>query len=311
MFGKRADGKLVKDIQIIDKAMPYFMPQRIDAANKIPESFACKPIDDFIAQQASETGVHYTYTEILIATMVRMLHEKPKANRFINNCKVYDRKYISISMSVMTSLRGDGEELTLKYYFTGYESLPEVKKIVDDEINRNLGKNAKTHETTKAAGVLCKLPGWLFKVAMGFVRFLDKHDMLPGSLIKISPFHTSVFFSDLRSISLGRVYHHLYNFGNTTIFCTLGKSKNVPIVDREGNITTEKQMELGFSLDDRACNGLYWSFAIRDMKKYLAHPELLMKHLPEPELSEKELKKKQKHDRKMQKKKQKEERKAS
>lgn len=298
MFGHRSDGKKVKQIEIIDKAMPYFMPERIDAVNKTTIPINCAPMDEFILKQRKENGVHYTYTEIILAAIVRMFHERPKANRFISNCVVYDRKYISISMSILTKLIDEGEELTLKFYFKGTESLPEIKKIVDDEIAKNLAANAETHETTKIAGILCKLPGWMFKTFMWFARTMDKHNCLPKALIHASPFHTSVYFADLRSIKLDKVYHHLYNFGTTTIFGTLGKVKYVPVGNKDGEVKVEKHMDMGFSLDERVCDGLYWRNTLKLVLEYAENPELLLEPLPEPELTGRALKKKQKQDKK-------------
>lgn len=298
MFGKRADGVKVKDIQIIEKAMPYFMPQRIDAVNLFNQPINCENLDKFILEEKKRSGVHYNYTEILMAACVRMLYQRPKTNRFINNCVVYQRNRINISMSIKKNLTDDAEEITLKLYFTGRESLAEVKKIFDDEVAKNLKADADIHQTTKTAGFLCKLPNWMFKTAMWFLRFMDRHNILPAKLIHISPFHTSIYITDLRSIKLDKVYHHLYNFGNTTIFAALGKVIYTPVADRTGEVTVEKRMNLGLTLDERVCDGLYYGNSVRLLSKYIENPELLMEALPEPELTGKALKKKQKQDKK-------------
>lgn len=299
MFGKRADGKKVKDLLIIDKAISYFMPQRIDAVNLVEHTLNCASLDKFILEEKKNNGIHYSYTELLIAACVRMLHERPKANRFVNDCVIYQRKYISISMSIMKKLSDDGEEITLKMFFTGRESLPEIKKIIDDEITKNLQAESESHKTTRVAGFLCKLPNWMFKTAMCFMRFGDKHNMLPRKLIDASPFHTSCFVSDLRSIKLDAIYHHLYNFGNTTIFATLGKVGYAPVSNREGEISTQKQVKLKFSLDERVCDGLYWSNTLKFLTNLLDHPEIMKEALPEPELTGKALKRKKKQDAKL------------
>lgn len=302
MCFKRSDGKKVKDLQIIEKAMSYFMPERIDAVNMFTQPINCEPLDKFILEQKKQNGVHYTYTEILMAACVRMLYERPKTNRFINNCIVYQRNTISISMSVKKSLTDNGEEITLKFYFTGRESLAEVKKIVDDEIARNIPADADVHETTKTAGALCKLPNWLFKFAMWIIRKMDKHNCLPKKLIHASPFHTSIYITDLRSIKLDKIYHHLYNFGTTSIFGALGKVQYNPVSDRSGEVRVEKQMNLGLVLDERIADGLYYGNSVRLLMKYIENPDLLNERLPEPELSGKALKRKLKQDKKLAKK---------
>ncbi len=311
MFGRRADGVKVKDLPIIDKAMPYFMPMRIDAVNLYEQAIDCAPIDKFILEQKKLTGIHYTYTEILMAAAIRMLYERPKTNRFINNCVVYQRKYVSVSISVKKKLTDDGEEMTLKMFFTGRESLPEVKKIFDEEVEKNVNAAPETHGTTKTAGFLCHLPGFLFKFAMACLRFGDNHGLLPRKLLDVSPFHTSIFVADLKSIHLDALYHHLYNFGNTTIFGTLGKVYYEPVADRSGNVETKKLIKTKFSLDERVCDGLYYSNSLKLLRSYFENPNLLLEPLPEPELTGRALKKKLKKDKKEQKKKAKLEKKAS
>lgn len=298
MFGRRSDGVKVKNLDVIEKAGPYFMPQRIDAVNLFTQPFDFGVVEKWIKEEKERSGVHYSITEILIAACVRMLYEKPKTNRFINNCVIYQRKGIWISMTIKKKLTEDGEEITIKMPFTGRESLPEIKKIFNDEVEKNLGTGAEVHETTKTAGFLNKLPGWVFKFAMWLFRFCDKHNCLPKFLIHASPFHTSLFLTDLRSIKLDKIYHHLYNFGNTTIFCALGKANFVPVANREGEIKVEKQMKLGLSLDERVCDGLYYGKSVAFLVKNILNPSLMMERLPEPELMGKELKKKQKEDKK-------------
>ena len=51
MFGHRSDGKKVKGMEIIEKAGPFFMPQRIDAVNLFDMKVPCGPLDEFIAKE--------------------------------------------------------------------------------------------------------------------------------------------------------------------------------------------------------------------------------------------------------------------
>ena len=284
MFGRRADWRRVKNLMVIEKAGPYFMPERIDGVNLYKQQIRCKALDEFILKERQESGVHFNYTEILIAACVRMIYERPKVNRFIVNCQIFQRNEITVSMAVKPKLTDDADEITLKFHFTGRENIYEIKKIVDDEIKRNIGENAQTHETTKVAGLLGKMPYWMFKVAMKLIRFLDRYGLLPKSLIDASPFHTSIFVTDLKSIKLNKVYHHLYNFGTTTMFGALGKVNYVPVSDRDGNIHTEKIMDLGLSLDERVADGLYYGNSVRLLLKYLENPEALKQSLAEVEV---------------------------
>ena len=210
-------------------------------------------------------------------------------------------------MAVKPKLTDDCDEVTLKFHFTGRENIYEIKKIVDDEIKKNTQPSSETHDTTKFAGVLDKMPYWLFKVAMKLIRFFDRYGLLPKSLIDISPFHTSMFITDLKSIKLNKVYHHLYNFGTTTIFGALGKVKYVPVSDRSGDIRTEKVMDLGLSLDERVCDGLYYGNSVKLLLKYVENPELLKASLSEVEVIDKAKKRAEKKAKRAEKKRQKKE----
>ena len=63
MFGHRNDGKKVKGLNIIDKAEPFFMPQRIDAVNYTAIKVPCDKLDEFI-QREKRSGNSYSYMHI-------------------------------------------------------------------------------------------------------------------------------------------------------------------------------------------------------------------------------------------------------
>lgn len=279
MFGHRSDGKKVKGMNIIDKAEPFFMPQRIDAVNYTTIKIPCQKLDEFILRER-RNGNHYTYMHLVFATIVRVLYTRKKMNRFIMRGSIYQRNTISISMDIKKKLEDEGEQVTCKFFFTGRESLAEIKEIVDTEIAKNLEED-NVHRTTKVAGVLCKLPDFLFRWFMAFARWLDRHGILPKSLIKASPFHTSCFLTNLKSIKLGYVYHHLYNFGTTSMFVAMGKEKIEPVVENNKEIKLAKILTLGMSLDERIADGLYMGKTLKLCEDLLSNPDSLMLNMPE------------------------------
>ncbi len=279
MFGHRSDGKKVKNMNIIEKAGPFFMPQRIDAVNLVTVDIPCGPIDEFI-QKERRNGRHYTYTHILFATLIRVLYTRPKMNRFIMRGTTYQRNSISISMDIKKKLEDEGEDITLKLYFTGRESLQEIKEMLDGEIAKNL-KPEEVHKTTEVAGKFCNLPDFLFRWALAFIRWLDKHGMMPKSLIKASPFHTSCFVTNLKSIKLPSIYHHLYNFGTTSMFVSLGKETMKPYVENNKELKVGKFLTLKFSLDERIADGFYMGRTLKLCRDLLANPESLVEKMPD------------------------------
>lgn len=301
MFGHRSDGKKVKGMNIIDKAEPFFMPQRIDAVNYTTVKIPCDKMDEFIARER-RNGNTYSYMHLVIATIVRVLYTRKKLNRFIMRGTIYQRNYISVSMDIKKKLEDEGEQVTLKFYFTGKENLNEIKQIVDTEIANNL-KEDVVHGTTKVAKKFTALPDFLFRWAMKFANWADKHGLLPKSLIKASPFHTSCFLTNLKSIKLGHIYHHLYNFGTTTMFVSMGKEKVEPYVENNKELKLGKFLNLGMSLDERVADGLYMGKSLKLCQDLLANPDNLKENMPDDgTIPKKLIKKKVKKENKQKKK---------
>ncbi len=280
MFGYRSDGKKVKGMSIIDKAEPFFMPQRIDAVNYTTVQIYCDKLDEFIARER-RNGVSFNYMHIVIATIVRILYTRKKLNRFIMRGTTYQRNTITVSMDIKKPLHDDGETITLKFYFTGRENIYEIKEIVDGEIAKNLGADQNSHQTTKVASKFCKLPDFLFRWGLALVRFLDRHGLMPKALIHASPFHTSCFLTNLKSIKLGHIYHHLYNFGTTSIFVAMGKEKMEPVVENNKELKIAKIMNLGMSLDERVADGLYMSNSLKLLREIMQTPDCLKDKMPD------------------------------
>ena len=49
MFGKRPDGRLVKDLDPMQKIMPYIMKTRTDSMNMYEDTFPCAAMDEMIS----------------------------------------------------------------------------------------------------------------------------------------------------------------------------------------------------------------------------------------------------------------------
>ena len=286
MFGKRYDGVKVKGLTITEKAGPFFMPDRIGAQQYITSTVRCEPIDKFIKEQRA-LGKDYTYTDVLMASLVRLLYLRPKLNRFIMRNVVYEHKNIELCMVVKQKLIEEAEEFQLKFKFDGTETIEEVRQILNDTIESNIKKDASEHNTNKAASILNKLPAWMFRFATGLLRWLDNRNMFTKLISETSCFHCSGFVTNLKSIKLDKIYHHLYNFGTCSLFVAMGKIKVAPYVKDYETVVAEKVFDLGITIDERVADGLYFSKTLRVWNDIFAHPECLL----EKQTSKKTLKK--------------------
>lgn len=79
-------------------------------------------------------------------------------------------------------------------------------------------------------------PRLIVKLLMCVLRTLDYYGILPKLINRVSPFHTSVFVTDLGSIGIQPIYHHLYEFGTTSIFVAFGAKQKEKVINKGDNI---------------------------------------------------------------------------
>ena len=111
-------------------------------------------------------------------------------------------------------------------------------------------------------------------MGVGLFKLLDRYGLLPKSLIDASPFHASLVFTNLASIRTNHIFHHLYEFGTSSVFIALGNMREVARRTRDG-ISFERCLPMGVVTDERICSGSYFARAFRRFRQYLLDPSLL------------------------------------
>lgn len=278
MFGFRNDGKRLKGIDPIQKIIPHIMSARHDSQNSTRYEIRCEPFDEFIREERSK-GNNFNYMHIIIASVVRTVAMYPRLNRFVMNGRIFKRNYISVSFVVKRGLSPTANESTVRIIFKGTETLNEIRDMVDEEISKN-NKRDSQNKTDNLANFLTRVPNIFIKMGVGLVKWLDKHGMLPKKVLEASPFHTTFFITNLKSIKGDYIYHHLYDFGTTGLFFAMGKETMQPVVEGD-QIVPGKVMNLGCVTDERFCDGFYYVSAFKDTKKFFTNPRLLMEPLAE------------------------------
>lgn len=253
------------------KMAPYVADRRTDAQVFGKETIFTDRIDSFLAETRSD-GRHVGYTAVLIAGLVRTIAERPQLNRFVVNGQLYARHGIHISMIVKRSRDEDAEETSTKLSFTGTENIFDVAQAVDRAVAGISGGD--TDEAASTAERIMAWPGPTKKSLVGLLKVLDRYNVLPRPLVDVSPFHASAFISQLKSIRSDYVYHHLWNVGTAGIFVALGEAKNV-VVPQDGAVVVRRACEIGFTVDERMCDGFYLSRSLEMLKGYLENPRLL------------------------------------
>ncbi len=273
MFGKRPDGRRIRNIDPTQLITGFLMKKRYDAMTMYEDTFNCEAWDKYIKEKA-EQGIKIGYMHILIAGVVRMLALKPRLNRFVMNGKIYARPKIWVSFTIHPELHIDSPDTVIKLCFEGTESILEIAEKINEAIRKETVLRKEENGIDKMARVFTSIPSFILNGLVSILMWMDRHNMMPKSIIEFSPFHTSFFITNLKSLGINHVYHHITEFGTNGLFFAMGKEKLIPVVEK-GEVVIQKHMPFSVVSDERFCDGLYYALALRELRKIMRNPAVL------------------------------------
>mgnify|MGYP004559572321 FL=1 len=274
-FGDRRDATLLRDTDALHFIMGIIYPNRADNEAYIAERVNLEPIKAYLAKKNVE-GIPFKYTffHVILTALVKTVTLRPKLNRFYANENYYQRNKITAGFVIKKEF-SDGSEEAMALL----EAKPDATiDTIHEEIRQRVQatrNEQKMNTTDNSMDILNKLPRFLSKAAIRFIRWLDRHGWCPDFLIGDDPNYSSVFLSNLGSIRLRSGYHHLTNWGTSSLFCIIGEKKWTPLYDQNGLVEMRETVDLGLTVDERIADGYYYSKSIRLFKYLLEHPELL------------------------------------
>ena len=256
---------------MIYRVVPHIMTERHDAMNMITLNIPVDPINKYMRAKAAD-GIKMSHMDVFLAAYLRTMAEFPHLNRFISNRNVYRHKDITVSLVVLKN--GSREDETMnKIYFEPTDTIFDVHEKVNKYVEDNR-KYDHSNATDKIINVLLSIPG-LLRFGVNILRFMDKYGLLPMAIVKASPFHASLLITNLASIRTNHIYHHVYDFGTTSVGMALGNMREIPRRTLDGEIVHERCIPIGLVMDERIASGSYFALAFRSFKRYLKNPELL------------------------------------
>ena len=270
-WGDRRDGKVIRDIDSMHYIMPLIYPNRCDNEAFMTLHINLEKTEEYIKQKNKENPDNkIAIFEIIIAATLKAIRLRPHMNRFIANKTMYQRNELTAAFTVKKNFRDDGEETLARVVAEDGDTLETINKKVVDQINFC---KTSTDESSEAMNFIQKLPGK--KLIGAMARMLDRHGLMPKSVIATDPYQCTVVLTNLGSIGMNIGYHHLMNWGTTSIFIVIGKKHNRPHYDKDGNITMRREMSLSITIDERISDGFYYARSLRLLKKLIENPELL------------------------------------
>ena len=270
----RPDGTRVKNLTPITQALPYVMPKRYDAQNWANDYVDEDIVRKYIREKRRQ-GRTVTHMSLLIAAYYKAALENPKVNYFVMNRKIYKRNHFCVSFVILKT-RADGtpDETCLKIFLNPEDDIFAISDRIRTEIDKNMNA-VHNNNTDKFANMAFSIPG-LARFVFGLAYRLDQWGLLPRRIIDLSPFHTSLFVTNLASINTQYIFHHCYEFGTTSVFICMGRPVKDPTAPADSR---RKRMPLGVVMDERIATGIEYSRFFAAFERYLKNPEALEQRL--------------------------------
>ena len=273
MFGHRPDGKRLKKLDPIVQITPYLMPMRCDAQVFLEHRADYEKMNRYIAQKSRE-GQKVTFMQILVAAYVRAVSQHPEVNRFIFNKQYFARNNCSVSYTVLKDPQDpDSNEDTVRILFDLTDTIFDVRDRMNDAVEKSRAAEDGGFAIKLARGLLA-VPG-LATLIVGLVRLLDRYGIAPGILMQELPLYSGLYVTNNGSIGLHHPLHHIYNFGNVSLFFGMGSILKEAVVEAEGKARMRRVLPVGITADERVCSGAHYAAFFFDVIHLMDHPEEL------------------------------------
>ncbi len=273
-LGDRKDGRRLRTLDPFFTFVPFIMKDRNDATNFFEDRIDIAAAEAYLLEKRQEGLKGVGMLHLFLTAYLRCVAKYPGLNRFVSGQRVYARNNIEVCLAVKRSLTIDGSETTIKVVLEPTDSIEEVYRKMNAEIDK-IKSGEEENGTEKFAAAFAKFPSFLFRSAIRFLKLLDYYGLIPQAAINVSPFHGSFFITDLGSLGIPPIYHHLYNFGNVPIFLAFGTKYKERELSRDGTVVEKRYIDYKVTTDERTVDGLYYAMAFRALKHYMRNPHKL------------------------------------
>ena len=275
-FGDRKDGRCLRHTQSFFAVMPHIMKKRSDAQVYFDEHIEIDELEKYVRTMRKENDMPmFSLYHVIVAAAMRMFVLRPRLNRFVMNGKIYARNHLCTSMTVKRQLSQNALEVCIKPYFEKTDTVFDVYRKINETMEREVRDAGSENSADVAANILNRCPAWIVRAFVNFIIFMDHRNLMTDFINKLSPFHTSFYITDVGSIGIEPIYHHIYDFGTTSVFIALGKKQHIPVAAPDGTVTVKKVIRLRLVLDERICDGQYYAESFRMFRRLLKKPQEL------------------------------------
>ncbi len=284
-FFSRPDGVYLKKIDPFMRFFPYMMKGRNESAIYFKLQADITALRQYInkrnhddLEQIKQTGKVTLFHAILTA-LAKSAVERPQVNRFVIGRRVYQRNDMTCAFVIKSEFKDDANEEIAIMKFEQDDNLSSVSQKLAAEVKKIRDKakeeGKERHGAVNWLNYFMMTPRIVLRGFMRFMGWLDYHGWMPKFVCEADPMHASFFVSNLGSLHIDAPFHHLYEWGTTSVFMTIGKTEKTPVARMDKTIEVRDTVNIALTMDERITDGFYLAKTLRRFEYFLEHPEEL------------------------------------
>jgi hypothetical protein len=266
---ERGDGRPAK-VPPYRQIMPFLMRGRNEAAVYFEQQLDMSRTLPWLEAWNRTRAQHATVFHLVLHGLAKLFHDRPRLNRFVVGRRVYDRTGVVLSFAAKKAMTDDAPLATVKRVFAPDEDFARLVAALTDELRD--ARSERPSAIDKELRVLLQLPRPMLAAAIALLRWLDRWNLAPRSLLASDPMYASAFVANLGSLKIDAAYHHLYEHGNCPLFVTVGRVGPAPFVDGAGAVGARPSLLLRYTFDERIEDGYYCAQSLAILRQRLEDP---------------------------------------
>ena len=279
-FGDRKDGRKVRDLDGMHNIMLGLMPKRCDSDVYMNVKIDVTALVKYVEKYKKEHPDNkITFFHAFTTALGKVIYNKPLMNRFVCNSTFYDRNEVMFAFVMKVSFDDKAEEMMVNIKIDPEDNIFTVRDKIAARVEKNRNTNVETDDkrsgTNNIVDSVGHMPKFIRRMIVGFLMWMDKHGWLPKDITEDNIYYSTAILSNLGNLGIGSIYHHLIDFGTSSILATMGKIHKEQIVDKNGKVKIIDVCDFGVNLDERIADGFYFAKALKLLEYILANPKLL------------------------------------
>jgi hypothetical protein len=211
-----------------------------------------------------------TLFHLLMYASGRALMVYPHLNRFISGRHIYQHRDVNLTFAAKKVMTPESPFTMIKIPLAPNDTFEDFIDLTTGKIKK--GRQDTSHHSSDKLDLLLRCPGFVVGAAVGLWRLADRWNLLPASWLRDDPMYTSVCFTNLGSVGLNDIYHHLSEYGTASLFSAMGKQQKTLFVSKGGKPEVRDGLQVRWSADERIADGFYTAKILQLIRETIEDP---------------------------------------